>query len=217
MTDARLLSPTGGTRGSRGRVWAQREGARAAGSARGGSRARLTRKWPQSQTVPGTGPSLFQKVEPFPSKPMGFDKERGGRSERRARLGGLCIYQKSPGLGKCLRWGHVAVPGESGGIDRLQPGAPRIPRGGGAAAAAGALGRAPRLSPLVTRCHLLLPAPPTARHTMSRACRTCERRLWQPARPWAMLTVTPTARRHHRGGVPVLLPPPAPCRAFNLF
>lgn len=52
--------------------------------------------------------------------------------ERGAALGWVvCAFIRSPGLGKCLRWGHVRVPGKWGAIDRLQraaPPAPRIPR-----------------------------------------------------------------------------------------
>lgn len=119
-----LLSHMGGTRGSRVGFEHSERGMGSwdwSGAERWDSdRARVTRECPQSPTVPGTGPSLFHKVEPFPSKPVGFQKERGGRSQRRARLGGLCIYQRSPGLGKCLRWGHVVIS-RGIGRDRCSP------------------------------------------------------------------------------------------------
>lgn len=60
--------------------------------------------------------------------------------------------------------------------------------------------RPPHLSPLVTRCHLLLPAPPTARHTMSRARRTCERRLPQPGPALSHVDSDTYSPRPPRGG-----------------
>lgn len=138
MTDVCLLTHIGGTSESRGADLSRHRGGMAAGT-----RLEAARRDCQS-------PAVLEKVHLCFIRWSHFLKSRWLSIS--AALGWVVrAFVGSPGLGRCLRWGHVEVPGKSEGIDRLQRAAPpasRIPRGGGAAAAGGAVGTAPASEPI---------------------------------------------------------------------